>query len=113
MKELIKMKAEAAATGLPLRSTGHAQLLKLFVRGKEEDDSEDEDGDDHQYENPDNVQRPWENDEQCVCVHTSFLEIPLVGTWVTLYDMHFLNESKMIKMVEMIKIIKMVEMVRI
>ena len=62
MKELIKMKAEAAATGLPLRSTGHAQLLKLFVRGKEEDDSEDddedEDGDDHQYENPDNVQRP-------------------------------------------------------
>ena len=33
------------------------------------------------------------NDEQCVCVHTSFLEIPLVDTWVTLYDMHFLNES--------------------
>ena len=76
------MKAEAAATGLPLRSTGHAQLLKLFVRGKEEDDSEDddedEDGDDHQYENLDNVHEG--NDEQCVCVHTSFLEIPLVGT---------------------------------
>ena len=76
MKELIKMKAEAAATGLPLRSTSHAQLLKLFVR--EEDEDDDQDLDNHQYENLDNVHEG--NDEQCVCVHTSFLEIPLVGT---------------------------------
>ena len=56
------------------------------------------------------------NVEQCVCVHTSFLEIPLVGTWVTLYDMHFLNESmriKMIKMVEMVEMIKIIKMIRI
>ena len=87
------MKAEAAATGLPLRSTSHAQLLKLFVREEDEDDDQDLDedddrdldgddrdldGDDHQYENLDNVHEG--NDEQCVCVHTSFLEIPLVGT---------------------------------
>ena len=70
------MKAEAAATGLPLRSTSHAQLLKLFVR--EEDEDDDQDLDNHQYENLDNVHEG--NDEQCVCVHTSFLEIPLVGT---------------------------------